>query len=279
MLQISQINIYPIKSLDGYSPISAMVEARGLEHDRRWMVVDADGQFFTQRFYPKMALLRATVLENYLVIEEKNNLNNSISVSIETMGAEKKVRVWDDTVMARLVSEEIDVFLSNFLETPCHLVKMPETSVRSVEEPYNTGDDEVSFADGYPFLIIGEASITDLNERLTIPLNVSEQPLIGMRRFRTNFVFSGGQPYEEETWSRFDIGKVAFQGVKPCGRCVMTTLDPDTGLGGKEPLATLASYRMKGKKIPFGQNVLWKKNEWRSLEKAIIKVGDTISLR
>ncbi len=276
MLQLSQINIYPVKSLDGYSPLSAVVEKRGLQHDRRWMIVDENGIFMTQRNRRKMPLLRARVVDDTLIIEEKNNLSNNIHVNIHLMSDEINVEVWDDKVLARKVSKEVDAFLSAFLGTLCHLVKMPETSFRRVEEDRNTGDDIVSFADGYPFLIIGESSINDLNERLDVALNADNQALVGMRRFRTNFVFSGGKPYEEESWSHFKIGEIDFEGIKPCGRCMMTTLDPDTGEKGKEPLELLSQYRKVGKKILFGQNVIWKNEQSFSSSVPTVNVSDMI---
>ncbi len=274
MLKISQINIYPVKSLDGFSPSSAIVEERGLQHDRRWMIVGEDGVFFSQRTQRKMTHLCARIDNQQLIIEEKNNLMNRITVGLEEMTTEIEVTVWDDTVLAKKISTLADDFLSAFLGIKCHLVKMPNEAKRRVEEEYNTGDDVVSFADGYPFLIIGEASMNDLNARLEMPLNAENQVLVGMRRFRTNFVFSGGEPYEEENWSDFKIGKIAFQGMKPCGRCVMTTLDPDTGEGGKEPLKKLAEYRKVGNKIPFGQNLIWKKT---ISEGNIVSIGNIIN--
>jgi uncharacterized protein len=274
MLKITQINIYPVKSLDGFSPLSAVVEPRGLQYDRRWMIVGENGVFFSQRTQRKMTNLRARIDNQQLIIEEKNNLSNNISVGLEEMTAEMQVSVWDDSVLAKKVSTQADDFLSNFFNVKCHLVKMPNEAKRRVEEAYNTGDDVVSFADGYPFLIIGEASINDLNTRLETPLNTENQALIGMRRFRTNFVFNGGEPYEEETWADFNIGKIAFRGMKPCGRCVMTTLDPDTGERTKEPLAKLAEYRKVGHKIPFGQNLILKNS---ISDEDIVRVGDVIS--
>lgn len=274
MLQITQINVYPVKSLDGYSPLAAKVEERGLQYDRRWMIVDEERIFFTQRAYPKMALLRAYIADNQLIIEEKNNTENYIKLGIDEMTEPKEVRVWNDRVLAALVSKKANEFLSSFLETTCYLVKMPETAQRRVEEAYNTGEDIVSFADGYPFLIIGESSINDLNQRLKTPLNAENQALVGLRRFRPNFVFKGGLPYEEETWTHFKIGNVAFQGLKPCGRCVMITLNPDTGEGGKEPLSTLASYHSQDKKVLFGQNLVWRKDLGN--EGVEVKVGDRI---
>jgi uncharacterized protein len=173
-------------------------------------------------------------------------------------------------MIAAEVSQEANQFLSNFLEKEVRLVKMPDTTERRVDESYNRGNDIFSFADGYPFLIIGEASMKDLNERLNVPLSI--------RRFRTNFVFSGGNPFEEDTFKHFTIGNVDFIGMKNCSRCVLTTRDPDTGIKGKEPLQTLQSYRQFGTKILFGQNVVWNFEKWSHQDLAKINIGDTIIL-
>ncbi len=278
-MKISQINIFPIKSLDGYSPTTAEVQERGLAFDRRWMIVDNEGMFFTQRTQHNMAKLRAEVIDNQLIITKKNT-NEKIAFDVnQYTNQTMQVVVWDDSVTANLVNPEVDAFLTKHLETECSLVIMLDSSVRRVEEDYNTGEDEVSFADGYPFLIIGENSLNDLNTRLESPLNADNQVLVGLRRFRANFIFSGGEPYEEETWSDFEIGNVRFKGVKPCGRCVMTTLNPDTGEStGKEPLATLSTYRKFGRKITFGQNLIWNKKDWNNTDSAFVKVGDDIKL-
>jgi uncharacterized protein YcbX len=279
MLRLTQINIYPVKSLDGFSPQQATVESRGLQYDRRWMLVDEAGKFMSQRTTRKMTHLRAQIEGDNLVILDKNNPTHRVSVAIAAEGELIAVTVWDDTTEGMKISAEADVFLHDFLGVKCHLVKMPDTAKRLVEEKYNTGDDVVSYADGFPFLIIGEASINDLNERLETPLNVDNQPLVGMRRFRTNFVFSGGTPYEEDDWTSFRIGNVAFFGCKPCGRCVMTTLDPDTGEGDKEPLKTLATYRNEGKRIKFGQNVIWNDAPWKQDHAPEVEVGDIINAK
>jgi uncharacterized protein len=270
MLQLSQINIYPVKSLDGYSPDSAIVEKRGLQYDRRWLITDTEGVFITQRTNGKMALLQATIEDNYLIIKEKQNENSFIKILIGTETEPCKVVVWDDTIDAKTVSTEADKWLSDFLGKEYRLVKMPENTERRVDADYNTGEDIVSFADGYPFLIIGEASMKDLNERLEIPLSI--------RRFRANFIFTGGEPFQEDGFKSFKIGKIAFLGVKNCARCVLTTRDPDTGIKGKEPLQTLTTYRQKGTKILFGQNVLWQHKTWNWARQPEVKVGDVITL-
>jgi uncharacterized protein len=270
MLNLTQINIYPVKSLDGFSPDSAIVEKRGLQHDRRWLITDPNGMFLTQRTNPKMAMLRATIEGDCLVIQEKDKPSNDFKIPINTEGPLSHVTVWDDTMKAASVSKEVNGFLSDFLEKEVLLLKMPDTTERRVEENYNRGNDIVSFADGYPFLIIGESSMNDLNGRLNDPLSI--------RRFRTNFIFSGGTPFQEDGFQNFKIGHVDFMGMKNCSRCVLITRDPDTGVKGKEPLLTLQNYRQKGTKTMFGQNLIWDFEKWQSNSEPKIIVGDTITL-
>jgi uncharacterized protein len=281
MLKLTQINVYPVKSLDGFSPDSAIVEKRGLQHDRRWLITDTDGMFLTQRTNPKMAMLRATIEGDCLVIQEKNKPSNDFKIPINTEGSLSPVTVWDDTVKAASVSKEVDGFLSDFLEKEVRLVKMPDTTERRIEENYNRGNDIVSFADGYPFLIIGEASMADLNEKIIAPLSPESRrdfvPL-NIRRFRTNFIFSGGKPFQEDDFKNFKIGDVDFMGMKNCARCVLTTRDPDTGVKGKEPLLTLQEYRQKGTKTLFGQNIIWNFDKWANNAQPEISVGDIITL-
>ena len=277
MRTLTQINIFPVKSLDGYSPETAIVERRGLQYDRRWMITDLDGLFMTQRTNGRMALLKAVVENDVLTIFEKENPENQVKISVYTEGVLKNqdVIVWDDTVTSSVISTEANAFLTQFLNKKCQLVTMPLTTDRRVDEIYNRGNDVVSFADGYPFLIIGEASLEELNKKVS-ERKPEEAPL-SMRRFRTNFVFSGGQPFEEDLYQNFKIGDVDFVGVKPCARCVLTTRDPDTGTKGKEPLDTLAQFRQLGNKILFGQNVVWDDEKWTSIMPAIVHVGDVIS--
>jgi uncharacterized protein len=269
-MHLTQINIFPVKSLDGYSPDSAIVEKRGLQYDRRWLISEPDGTFMTQRTNAKMALLKATIEGDFLVISEKQNPQNLVKIGLNTEGADVATTVWDDTILASRTTTEADEFLSNFLGKSCFLSKMNAKNDRRVDEAYNLGDDIVSFADGYPFLIIGENSMRDLNERLNVPLSI--------RRFRTNFIFSGGAPFVEDSFKNFKIGDVDFIGVKPCARCVLTTRDPDSGVKGREPLATLQTYRSHGTKILFGQNVVFDAKKWTGAALPTVKIGDAITL-
>lgn len=280
MLKLTKINIFPVKSLDGYSPESAIVEKQGLQYDRRWMITEPNGMFMTQRNKGRMALLKAVVENGILSIFEKENPQNGIFLLVSSLIHEfVDAKIWDDHVVSTLVSREANTFLSDFLHKKCQLVTMPATTIRRVDPNYNTGDDIVSFADGYPFLIIGEASLAELNSKIE-ERNTSSDPLstnMSMRRFRTNFVFSGGQPFEEDAYTNFKIGDVDFLGIKPCARCVLTTRDPDTGVKGKEPLDTLMTFRQLGTKILFGQNVVWNDKTWQKVLQPEVKIGDLIS--
>ncbi|MBT31912.1 MAG: MOSC domain-containing protein [Thalassobius sp.] len=284
MLQLSQINIFPVKSLDGFSPKSAIVTKRGLQYDRRWMITEPDGKFMTQRKHGRMALLKATIEDNSLVIKEKQSEDNCIKMPLNMEGSNySDVVVWSDTVQAVTAQKEINEWLSDFLDIKCQLVSMPESTQRRVDEDYNRGEDIVSFADGYPFLIIGEASMQDLNDKIRAnPKNEIQnsdhfEPF-SIRRFRTNFVFSGGTPFQEDNFIDFKIGNVDFVGVKHCARCVLTTLDPDTGIKGKEPLATLSTFRLKDNRILFGQNLVWDHQKWQGTQEPELKVGDAIEV-
>ena len=279
MLTLSKINIFPVKSLDGYSPELAIVEKRGLQFDRRWMITDLDGMFMTMRNNGRMALLKAVVENDILTIFEKENPKNQVKIPVLSENTEGVIEteIWNDRVLSSIVSKEANAFLSDFLQKKCQLVTMPSTTERRVDAHYNTGNDIVSFADGYPFLIIGEASLQQLNDKI-LERHPPNAPL-SMRRFRTNFVFSGGAPFQEDTFKNFKIGDVDFIGVKPCARCVLTTRDPDTGIKGKEPLDTLMTFRQEGTKILFGQNVVWHDGMWQKEMLPQVKVGDRILLQ
>lgn len=247
MLQVSELFVYPIKSLGGISVPNSIVADRGLQYDRRWMLVDSDNQFMTQRVFAEMALLQVQMQKDSLVVSHKKK-GDSITIPFETNGEIIPVQVWSDKVKGVVVDQKLNEWFSDILGKPCKLVHMPASTTRRVDGRYAIHKEITSFSDGYPFLIIGQSSLDDLNSRLeeTLPIN----------RFRPNIVFSGGKPYEEDTLAHFIINDIHFYGVKLCSRCVMTTIDQDNGKKGREPLRTLATYRMKNNKIYFGQNLL-----------------------
>jgi uncharacterized protein YcbX len=247
MLRVSELFIYPIKSLGGISVTSAMVTDRGLQYDRRWMLVDASGQFMTQRSLAEMALLQTEITPQGLHVGHKQK-DTSITIPFTCSEETVMVDVWSDRCRANKTSKEIDQWFSDTLSTTCSLVFMKDTTKRRVDGRYAQNKEITSFSDAYPFLIIGQASLDDLNSRIEEPLP--------MNRFRPNIVFAGGNAFEEDTWAHFSTGGINFFGVKLCSRCVVTTIDQDNAKKNKEPLKTLATYRSFQNKIYFGQNLL-----------------------
>jgi len=268
MLTLSDLYLYPIKSLGGISVPEAVVDEKGFRHDRRFMLVTPSGNFMTQRTNHHMALIdvaidwsgepRSGEPVDSLRVWHRNRPDNvltlPLTVSPDASGETILVSIWDsENVPAALVSPEADRWFSDALDKPCRLVFMPDSTRRPIDPAYDRPGEQgrpsaVSFADGYPYLLIGQASLNDLNQRLPQP--------VGMLRFRPNMVVRGSLPYDEDAWQQFRIGGLNFYGVKPCARCVLTTIDPATGQKGHEPLHTLAQYRRWKHKILFGQNVL-----------------------
>ncbi len=251
MLTLSAIYIYPVKSLGGISVDSAYADKQGLKYDRRYLLVDETRMFITQRDFPQLALLKLSIIENGFKV--LNNLDSSQTViPFESDSKENlSVKIWDDVCNAVMVSKDLNNWFSSAINKKCYLVYMPDDEKRLVEKKYINEEHIVSFADAYPFLIIGQASLEDLNSRLQRP--------VPMNRFRTNFVFTGGNPYEEDNWKDFKISDTKFKAVKPCARCVITTTDQDTAEPSVEPLKTLSDYRKINNKVMFGMNVVCNK--------------------
>lgn len=227
-------------------------------------MVDNNNNFLTQRQDPLMSLLQVAIENDKLVIFHKNNIADKIAVPLQPLPtATSKVIVWDDECQGQYVNADADIWLSAKLAMPCRLVYMPDSEKRKVDGRYARQDEVTSFSDGYPVLIIGQASLDDLNKRMPEPLP--------MDRFRPNLVFSGGQPYDEDTMEHVLVNNIDLYGVKLCSRCVLTTINQATALKAKEPLKTLASYRMKNNKIYFGQNILYGQT-------GSLKVGDIIEI-
>jgi uncharacterized protein YcbX len=246
-LILSEIWIYPIKGLGGIRLPSSIVLEKGLAHDRRWMLVDDQNQFMTQRVCHKMSLFKQSITVSDISVHFGGQ---SIQIPFDhsIINEPIQTKVWDDAVTVFEVSKVYSQWFSDQLNLKCKLVSFPETGSRPIDAKYKLKDEHVSLADAYPLLIIGQASLDDLNSRLQDP--------VPMNRFRPNIVFTGGLPYEEESWRDFTMGNNRFVGVKPCARCIVTTIDQATGEKGREPLLTLSKYRKQGEKILFGQNVI-----------------------
>jgi uncharacterized protein YcbX len=251
MFTVSALYIYPVKSLGGFSITTAEVTAKGFKHDRRWMLVDTAGKFFTQRELPSMALLQTAITGEGLYIYHKNNPDKNITIPfLSTPAGSKQVKVWDDICDAWSYDTTINAWFSEMLGAGCELVYMPDDTHRMVDTYFAKEGETTSFSDGYPFLIIGQSSLDELNSKLTAALAID--------RFRPNIVFTAGEPHIEDSWKHFSINGIIFFGVKTCGRCTVTTIDQQTAVAGKEPLRTLASYRTVDNKIKFGMNLLHK---------------------
>ncbi|MFB0947341.1 MAG: MOSC domain-containing protein [Spirosomataceae bacterium] len=261
-MKISALYIYPVKSLGGIALKTSEVEERGLKHDRRWVLVDENNKFITQRKHPQMAFFDVAITPDGLKISDRRTKDElTVSFTAETSDRQE-IKIWDDTVEVVRVSDAADAWFTKQLGFTSRLFYQPDDSVRPTEAEYNvTGDEHVSMADGHPILVVSEESLNDLNERLDSPIE--------MLRFRPNIVISGSEPYGEDELGKISIGTVDMYGVKRCARCVLTTIDPVTAEKGKEPLKTLMSYRREGTKIYFGKDfVVHKEGE--------IAVGDKI---
>lgn len=247
-MRLAGIFVYPIKSCGGISLTESDVAARGLAFDRRYLLVDRDGTFITQREVRRLCLVKTAFSGNDVRVTAPGATPLTLPRELPEIGLQPAAyRVWESSGTA-LRHPEGSRWFSEFLNDDVSLLYMPDTERRPVSPKRARPGDIVSFADGYPLLLISEASLADLNARLDFPLE--------MRRFRPNLVISGCEPYAEDTFSHLRIGAVTFRGVKRCDRCVITTLDPDTGAPGKEPLRTLAKYRLQDGKVWFGMNLI-----------------------
>lgn len=248
MPHISRLFIYPIKSLGGIALPQAQVTPRGLQHDRRWMLVDDDNRFMSQRTTPQMALFKLSLAEDGVEVAHSST-SDVFKVPFRPQTQEQlTVTIWDDTCTGTRVSDAADAWFSQKLETNCRLVYMDDDSLRPVDPRYAKPEHITSFADAYPMLLISEASLQDLNNRLADPVDFD--------RFRPNIVISGTNPYHEDELVHFTISGINFYGVKPCARCVMVGVNQQTAEVYSEPLKTLSSYRRFGKKVFFGQNLI-----------------------
>lgn len=236
------------------------VASRGFVADRRWMIADANGRFVTQRELSELALVDTALDGERLTVSAPGLPALDLPIAYE-LGPSRTVEVWQDRavgVVHALGSE----WFSNYLGGSYELVYMPEAHQRQVNPSRANLGDIVSFADAYPFLLISEASLADLNARLEAPL--------AMERFRPNIVIGDTAPFAEDEFSRVRIGEISFRGVKRCERCVVTTIDPLTGERGREPLRTLARYRLSEQKVWFGMNLIHDQG-------GVLRVGDAVA--
>ncbi len=261
---VTDIRIYPIKSCRGISLPSAVVEPRGVTRDRRFMLVDARGRFISQREQPRMALIGVSETDDGYLVEAPGQ--DALELPRELEGVrECRVRVHRDALDAKLADPGVNRWFTRFMGTDCGLVYMAAHQHRAVRHASAEFDDEVSFADGAPLLLISEASLDDLNARLARP--------VSMRRFRPNLVVTADKAFDEDGWGLIRVGEAQFEVAWPCSRCILTTVDPDSGERdeGGEPLETLKTFRRVNGPVMFGQNLLPRK-----LGK--VRVGDEVEV-
>lgn len=249
-MHLGSIHIYPVKSLGGFEVRSARLTDRGLEHDRRWMLVDADGNFMTQRELPLLACLHTAPVQNgFRVTDTRDGAHIELLWKLP-VGDPRTVRVWSDRVVVTQGPKEHAAWFSERTGRALSLVHMPDTSLRATDRDH--ADALTSLSDGFPYLIASSASLNDLNRRI---MATGGDP-VPMDRFRPNLVIEGGTAFQEDAWSCILVGEVRFRSVKPCARCVITTTDQATGLRGAEPLRTLATYRRRGAAVLFAVNAV-----------------------
>ena len=223
------------------------------------MIVDAEANFVTQRELAQLSLVDTSLDSASLTVSAPGL--SRLTLPQTHSGERKTVRVWEDLVSA-CVHAEGSAWFSEFLGAPHELVYMTDSEQRAVNPGRARPGDIVSFADAYPFLLISEASLEDLNARLPEPVT--------MQRFRPNIVISGTEPFAEDGYSEVWLGAISFRGVKRCERCVVTMIDPLTGERGREPLRTLAQYRLEDQKVWFGMNLIHDGT-------GVLRVGDPVT--
>lgn len=262
-MRLAGIVVYPLKGARGVEVQRWPVAATGFARDRQFMVVDAGGRFVSQREEHALALWRVSAEGDSMRIELPGH-RRPFELPWAPDGEAIEVTVWGDRVRAVAPDPVLDAAVSRELGQPCRLVHIPASSIRQVDPRYSQPGDRVGFADGFPFLLCTRASLADLNARLDADLP--------MDRFRPNLVVDGAEPFAEDAWSRIHIGGLPFDVVKPCARCVVTTIDQQTARAQREPLQTLATYRRTADgSVHFGQNLIHR-------AQGELAVGDAVSV-
>ncbi|MCG7199804.1 MOSC domain-containing protein [Marinobacter pelagius] len=260
-MRIHSLYLYPVKSLAGIQVDSFAMDEFGPAGDRRWMIVDDERRFVTQRNYPQLARINAFFSGARVEVD----IPGEGAFSLQPTGETLPVLVWRDWVKARVGNSEASEALSRFCGQRFRFVYMPEETFRRIDADRVGEYRRVGFADGFPFLITNLASLDELNGRLEKPVE--------MRRFRPNIVVEGAEPWVEDDWRELQIGARQFRLVKPCSRCIMTTVDPDRGVKdpAAQPLRTLTGYRRTDEGVIFGMNAVHD-------QPGKIRVGDPVSI-
>jgi len=266
MITLSELWIYPLKSAGGTSLSSSYLDQWGLQGDRTFMLVSPDGHFLSQRKLASLTLIQVKQnLKNASIIFTTPS-NSPLTVDPLLIQATKEITIWGDTFQANSYTHEVNQWFSYALGLECELVSMKKDVKRQVDLDFAKKGNTTAFSDGFPLLLISEASLNDLNNRLKTPVN--------MNRFRPNLVIKGCTAFEEDTWKTIQIGDIVFDVAKPCSRCNVPNINQETAVKEQEPMKTLATYRRGAKteknKVFFGQNLVQQNQGKLSLGEAII---------
>lgn len=266
--KVSALNIYPIKSTAGLSLQQAWVDDLGFTFDRRFVICDSKGQFITGRSHPKLCLVQSSLSETGIKLIAPNMM--PLLLTYQEFSPEyKDVTVWGDTIAGQVCSEKANSWFSHYLQQDCTLLFFGEKSFRE-RKPNTAKARKLAFADGYPLLLISQASLDDLNSKL-IEQNLTT---VSMAQFRPNIVVENTLPFAEDGWQRIRVGDIDFKVSKPCERCIFTTINPETGKKNAlvQPLKTLQSYRQSSQgEVLFGQNLI-------PLSHGKIELGDEMTV-
>lgn len=271
MPRITGLFIYPVKSLRGFAVPVAELDALGFVGDRRFMVVDPTGKFVTQRVLPKMACIATQLAAGQLTLSADGAGSVSVPVASDPQAPLRVVSVWkSEGLQAEDCGEAAATWLSGFLGTPVRLVRAGARFTRPVLKSAAQPGDLVHFGDAEPLLIISQASLDELNDRI----QAAGGTPVPMDRFRPNLVVEGCEPFAEDSWGRIKIGPVVLRNGGPCARCIVTTTDQLTGARGKEPLKTLATFRrdlLDPSDVNFGMNLI------HETKQGTLRVGDEVA--
>jgi MOSC domain-containing protein len=265
-VHLASIHIYPLKAARAVDLEESFVEPCGLADDRRWLLVDEEGRFISQREEPSLARVVVTCGPGHIRVSADGRTGLVIAEP-PPAAALIKVRVWSDALLATAAGPEADAWFSAFLGRRVGLVHLDDPTRRPVDPQYGRAGDIVSFADGFPLLLTSTGSLGELGAWLA----ADRQAPAPMTRFRPSVVVSGAPPWAEDRWRRIRIGAIPFRVAKPCGRCVVTTTDQITGQRGQQPLKMLGRRRRFGNELVFGQNLIPDSG-------GVIRVGDPVEI-
>jgi len=258
---VQNLWIYPLKSARGIALREMTLDSRGPAGDRRWMLINESSVMLSQRDLPRMALIAVENGAGELICNASGMSPLHVPIPSPGDGRRLTARLFDNDVEVQLAADSAHAWFTQFLGAACRLVYQPDDAFRQVNRVYAAKGVGVSLADGFPLLLIGQGSLDELNRRLEHPVE--------MRRFRPNLVVEGAEPFAEDTWRTIRAGEVEFSLVKPCARCSIPTVDPETGEFGREPMRTLATYRRRGHDVFFGWNIV-------AAAPGTLRVGDPV---